>query len=328
MSCGICLSRLNEPICVPCGHVYCSDCVSAHVGATSADGFSAACPACREPFYTVRPELSCLPKPFHKFALPSLRRVYIDLEPLEAPPNRRSLIPESAHRTTTRPSGLEARLTASEARVAALEADKDRLLRACEQHAAAARAHARGETVALRKVTDLQRDLTQARVETAALRREGERAKDDLERTQEELEDTRQDLTQANEELATMREDTAEALETGADDLREAVATLAALRVKYTKMKKHCRTLEAEAGCVCRKNDTDCSGSSLIVTDKKRTSDVADPEDTAQGSTPKRLRVIRPLPRGRQSLQTPANASLYARLQDQGGLGSPFRSGA
>ncbi|KAJ7781940.1 hypothetical protein DFH07DRAFT_1017792 [Mycena maculata] len=309
MSCGICLSRFNEPVCVPCGHVYCTDCLATHVAATSPDGFAAACPACREPFHTVRPELTCLPKPFHKFALPSLRRVYIDLDaPAPAATPRRPRQPDAA------------RLAQSEARVAALEADKERLLRAGESHAAAARAHARGETLALRKAAELQRELGQARAEGAAtaqrlaeLREEFRLARVDCVHMEEKLEHTREYLSEFKAE----RDGAA----------RELEGELASMKVKYTKLKKHCRALEAEAG---RKpeSDADCTLPlpMPMAQEKKRTADAA--EGQGQGSTPKRLRVIRPLPRGpRQSLQmqTPVN---FARLEDgAGALGSPFRSG-
>ncbi|KAJ7625476.1 hypothetical protein FB45DRAFT_66875 [Roridomyces roridus] len=276
MSCGICLEKLADPLCLPCGHVYCAHpCLSGLVATTSTD-FTAECPTCREPFHTVRPELACLPKAFHKFALPSLRRLYLDLEP--------------SHQST-----LESRLAASEARIATLESDKDRLLRAGEQHAAAARAHSRGETEALRKVSSLQAELQRARTEASR------------------AQDKAIDLAGRLVELRAEQQVTA-------GDLGDASAVIEDLKAKYSKLKRHCRSLEASG-----REEVEADSSSFVL--KKRNSDVAGSSSDVQGSTPKRLRVIRPLPRGRSSLQTPITAPLLARLGAQGGLGSPFRSG-
>ncbi|KAJ7117807.1 hypothetical protein C8R44DRAFT_879344 [Mycena epipterygia] len=247
MSCGICLSKLKEPVSVPCGHVYCTECLTGHVSATSADGFTSNCPTCRETFNMVRPELTCLPKKFHQYIVPSIRRVYIDM---------------------SRHEGLRKKLSASEVRVKALEKDKERLMAECERHIAAARAHSQGETDAILKAKDIE----------------------------EELEETR---------------------ENAVVDMQEAEQALRAMKLKYDKMKRHCRALEA-SGVV---EDSPLAG--------KRNSSLVD-LSVDEAASPKRLRVIRPLPRSRQSLQTPVSANtLYSRLYAEGepcGLGSPFRS--
>ncbi|KAJ7224099.1 hypothetical protein GGX14DRAFT_424222, partial [Mycena pura] len=159
MSCSICLSKLKDPVSIPCGHVYCTDCLTNHVTATSSDGFTSTCPSCRESFNMVRPEvrtapslslraltvpvpqLTCLPKKFHQYVIPNIRRIYID----------------------TRHDGQRKKLAASEARVKALEADKERLMAECERHIAAARAHSRGETDALLRAEALENELVLTR---------------------------------------------------------------------------------------------------------------------------------------------------------------------
>ncbi|KAJ7142185.1 hypothetical protein C8R46DRAFT_815002, partial [Mycena filopes] len=128
MSCSICLSNLKEPVSVPCGHLYCTECLTAHISATSRDGFTSTCPTCREGFNMVRPELTCLPKKFHQYIVPSLRRVYIS--PADPSPSKEA---------------LKRKLSVAEARVQQLEDDKERLMRECERTIAAAQAHARGE---------------------------------------------------------------------------------------------------------------------------------------------------------------------------------------
>ncbi|KAJ7880005.1 hypothetical protein B0H14DRAFT_2308452, partial [Mycena olivaceomarginata] len=144
MSCGICLSKLKEPVSVPCGHVYCTECLTGHVSATSPDGFTSACPSCRETFNMVRPELTCLPKKFHQYIVPSLRRLYID-----------------ADASTDSVRSLRKKLALSEARVHSLEEDKERLMNECERHIAAAQAHSRGETKALRRAKAAEEQLSE-----------------------------------------------------------------------------------------------------------------------------------------------------------------------
>ncbi|KAJ6518950.1 hypothetical protein C8R45DRAFT_851598 [Mycena sanguinolenta] len=254
MSCGICLSKLKDPVSVPCGHVYCTDCLTGHISATSSDGFTSTCPSCRETFNMVRPQLTCLPKKFHQYIVPSIRRVYIDM---------------------SRHENLRKKLSASEARAVALEEDKERLMASCERHIAAAQAHRRGET------------------------------------------DARQELRRNEERLLEMQEAVDEER-----DARLAVEdAMRAMKVKYDKMKRHCRAMEAAR----RESD---EGPSVVG---KRTNALIDlsVEDEAPIS-PKRLRVIRPIPRSRQSLVTPtkiwrASASTF-NLDTSVPLGSPFHS--
>ncbi|KAJ6581682.1 hypothetical protein B0H19DRAFT_1251863 [Mycena capillaripes] len=250
MSCIICLSQLKEPVSVPCGHVYCKECLTAHVCATSPDGFTSTCPSCRDTFNMVRPELTCLPKTFHQYIVPSIRRVYIDM-PHE---------------------NLRKKLSASEARVKTLEKDKERLMGECERHIAAAHAHGRGETTALRKAQDLQGELQ---------------------------------MTQHN----------------AAHEVAEAQAALFAMKVKYDKMKRLCRSYALEAA---HREEEDAEAEANGPSHKRNSSVV----DLCLDETvsPKRLRVIRPLPRSRQCLQTPVNQLRGSQLHMPGGLGSPFHS--
>lgn len=207
----------------------------------------------------VRPELTCLPKKFHQFIVPSIRRVYID---------------------TARHDGLRKKLAAAETRAAALEADKERLMGVCERHMAAARAHSAGETGALRRVEGLEH-----------------------------------------------------ALEDSREEVQDAQRAVLAMKVKYDKMKRHCRAVEAS-----RK---DASGDAETSHTAKRNSSVVDLSLDETPVSPKRLRIIRPLPRSRPSGSAPKNApaqqdSPHLRLRPRSSapeyftppceLGSPFRS--
>ncbi|TEB21966.1 hypothetical protein FA13DRAFT_1613588, partial [Coprinellus micaceus] len=76
--CSICLSAYDEPVCIPCGHVYCVGCITDVVNAPEETGTVAKCPTCRSEFHLVVPDLTYLPKKYHPFVVSSLRRIYLD----------------------------------------------------------------------------------------------------------------------------------------------------------------------------------------------------------------------------------------------------------
>ncbi|SJL04171.1 uncharacterized protein ARMOST_07531 [Armillaria ostoyae] len=88
------------------GHVYCLKCIPYHISSSSPDGFTASCPTCRTEFPIVLQELHSLPKKFHRYVTPSIRRVFIE------------------------PEAFKQRLNALEARNTALERDNGVLMAA------------------------------------------------------------------------------------------------------------------------------------------------------------------------------------------------------
>ncbi|KAF7356444.1 Tripartite motif-containing protein 26 [Mycena venus] len=298
MSCGICLSKLKEPVSVPCGHLYCTECLTGHVSATSPDGFTSTCPSCRETFNMVRPELTCLPKKFHQYIVPSIRRVYIDM---------------------SRHENLRKKLSASEARVAALEKDKERLMAECERQIAAARAHSHSETHAILRAKELKEMLRSSALDAAR----AEEARDDAQVAMEEAQEAMEEAKEAAAQAQTIAE--------------ESQAALRAMKIKYDKMKRHCRSLALDAAR--REEGREPDDEEEIVFEgpsgirKKRTSALVDLSLDEAPVSPKRLRIIRPLPRSRQSLVTPVNAAPRPRSSFPGNidapqlpLGSPFHS--
>ncbi|KAH9027765.1 hypothetical protein EDB84DRAFT_1400925 [Lactarius hengduanensis] len=114
--CPICLDRFRDPVVTPCGHLSCGTCMGTHVRA-SRDPYEATCPTCRAPFPIVTPDMSMIPKKYHVFISPSLRRVYLG----DGEDTSRALIDD-----------LNTEITLLKARVGTLRRDKDLLMDRCE----------------------------------------------------------------------------------------------------------------------------------------------------------------------------------------------------
>ncbi|KAK0239259.1 hypothetical protein EDD85DRAFT_829594 [Armillaria nabsnona] len=139
--CTICLCDYKEPVSIPCGHVYCMQCLSDYISSSGKDGFTAKCPTCRAKFTIVVPELHSVAKQFHRYVTPSIRRVFIE-------PNPSETYEELKHR-----------LEVSEARNTTLERDNRDLMNSCERYMAESAAHARGERGAIIELQRVKRQL-------------------------------------------------------------------------------------------------------------------------------------------------------------------------
>ncbi|TFK39708.1 hypothetical protein BDQ12DRAFT_681070 [Crucibulum laeve] len=122
--CSICLSNYKDPVCIPCGHIYCTRCLSDYVNNPANEGMTCACPTCRTEFNLVTPDVTYLPKKFHPFVVPSVRRVYLD---------------------TGNTAALQKKLTKAQARIQKLEQDQETLLAQCEHKLQLMQVHREGE---------------------------------------------------------------------------------------------------------------------------------------------------------------------------------------
>ncbi|TDL23582.1 hypothetical protein BD410DRAFT_141369 [Rickenella mellea] len=141
MSCSICLGRLRAPVATPCGHLHCGSCIASHVE-SSPDVAKTFCPTCRADFNTVSPDLEFVPKKYHPFILPTIRRVYVD---------------------DSNEKQLKAKATRLESRIKSLERDKDDLMKRCESLISTSETHAKNEQSARLEAERASKDVAEYR---------------------------------------------------------------------------------------------------------------------------------------------------------------------
>lgn len=112
------------------------------------------------------PKLTYLPKKYHQYVIPGVRRVYLD---------------------TSREAAIQKKLTKAENTVRKLEAEQETLLKQCEQHMSASRAHADGEMKERQRANKLQRSLDTASAQVIATREDSEAYIERIEADHEEL---------------------------------------------------------------------------------------------------------------------------------------------
>ncbi|KAK0438046.1 hypothetical protein EV421DRAFT_1906889 [Armillaria borealis] len=124
--CAICLCDFTNPVCIPCGHVFCSECLTKFIAERSdtdsaEDGFKATCPFCREKFPIAIPNLRYLPEKFHPFVVDPLRKVFITSDNSE----KLELL--------SRIENLEKEILDLKQKNASLESDRDQLQGKCAE---------------------------------------------------------------------------------------------------------------------------------------------------------------------------------------------------
>ncbi|KAG8832200.1 hypothetical protein FRC18_005410 [Serendipita sp. 400] len=111
IQCGICLEPHEEPVAVPCGHIFCSACL-AKTFEEHSDTYEVPCPTCRLPFPTISLDQHLIPRKLRAHCTPCLRRVYFD--DVDAP--LKQVV-----------ASLEAQLRAERQRVSDLQHEKEEL---------------------------------------------------------------------------------------------------------------------------------------------------------------------------------------------------------
>ncbi|KAF4569586.1 hypothetical protein EYR40_008564 [Pleurotus pulmonarius] len=77
-ACSICIDRLKAPIALPCGHVYCHECILNTIHQITPYTTQHNCPTCRAPFSTVNIDPNFVPSHLRQYITPSIRKLYME----------------------------------------------------------------------------------------------------------------------------------------------------------------------------------------------------------------------------------------------------------
>ncbi|KIM90336.1 hypothetical protein PILCRDRAFT_180012 [Piloderma croceum F 1598] len=181
--CTICLDPLKSAVVIPCGHVYCEECLTSHIQ-TGDDANSSHCPSCRAKFNIVLPNLQYVPTKYHAYILPPIRKLYLS-KPSSSPPAQIQ---------------AEAQITTLQAQIKSLSTSNAHLSQRCHLQKAA-----------LGTLADAARDtkaeLVAAELEVENARTNAERVRVDVEKTRAEIGEVREaleDMTSRYTELKEM----------------------------------------------------------------------------------------------------------------------------
>ncbi|THV02529.1 hypothetical protein K435DRAFT_653101 [Dendrothele bispora CBS 962.96] len=77
-SCTICLDELKSPVSLPCGHIYCSECLLRAINAIKPYTTLHFCPTCRTPYSIVGVNPALVPQHLRPHIVPCVRRVFLE----------------------------------------------------------------------------------------------------------------------------------------------------------------------------------------------------------------------------------------------------------
>ncbi|KAJ7184793.1 hypothetical protein C8R46DRAFT_1208986 [Mycena filopes] len=78
MSCSICYERFNTPVSLPCGHVFCAECIRRTIDCIKSASVQHFCPACRTAYNVVTIDPGLIPPYLRPHVLPPIRPVFLD----------------------------------------------------------------------------------------------------------------------------------------------------------------------------------------------------------------------------------------------------------
>ncbi|KAJ7245401.1 hypothetical protein B0H12DRAFT_1187613 [Mycena haematopus] len=130
-TCSICFEPFTSPVSLPCGHVFCRECIRRTVNSIKSYTVPQCCPACRAPYSVLTVDPAVVPPHLRLHMLPAIRPVFFDDLPAPRPATSSSTSAPVA--SATPPDSL--RHTAAE--VNALQMECAMWRRRAETHAAA-----------------------------------------------------------------------------------------------------------------------------------------------------------------------------------------------
>ncbi|KAJ7096090.1 hypothetical protein C8R44DRAFT_644558 [Mycena epipterygia] len=77
-SCSICYERFTSPVSLPCGHVFCRECIRRTVDSIKSCSVQHFCPTCRGPYNVLMIDPGLIPPYLRPHILPPIRPVFFD----------------------------------------------------------------------------------------------------------------------------------------------------------------------------------------------------------------------------------------------------------
>ncbi|KAJ7474479.1 hypothetical protein B0H11DRAFT_1728468 [Mycena galericulata] len=78
VTCSICYERFTAPVSLPCGHLFCRECVRRTVESHKSSGSENLCPTCRAPYSILKVDPALVPPYLRPHILPPIRPVFFD----------------------------------------------------------------------------------------------------------------------------------------------------------------------------------------------------------------------------------------------------------
>ncbi|KAJ7831188.1 hypothetical protein B0H14DRAFT_2365304 [Mycena olivaceomarginata] len=80
MSCSICYQQFTSPVSLPCGHVFCRECICRTIDSIKSCSVQHYCPACRKSYCVVAIDPSLVPPYLRPHVQSPIRPVFLDFE--------------------------------------------------------------------------------------------------------------------------------------------------------------------------------------------------------------------------------------------------------
>ncbi|KAJ7669453.1 hypothetical protein DFH06DRAFT_1038564 [Mycena polygramma] len=135
-TCSICYEPFTSPVSLPCGHVFCRECLRRAVEAVKSRTVQHSCPSCRASYSILTLDPALIPPYLRPHILPPIRKVFID-EPAAASTSTSTSVASATAPPAPAPAGPSAELARITAEAATLREHCATWRRRAETHAAA-----------------------------------------------------------------------------------------------------------------------------------------------------------------------------------------------
>ncbi|KAK7036153.1 RING-type domain-containing protein [Favolaschia claudopus] len=103
MSCSICNENLNSPVSLPCGHVFCCECIRRTVDSLESCTVQHFCPSCQKPYCVVAIDPALVPAYLRPHLQPPIRPLFLNGSPNITEPESQSQFSQTTTASTSSP---------------------------------------------------------------------------------------------------------------------------------------------------------------------------------------------------------------------------------